>query len=122
MSSKLFKVVFAGAVTAAALLLPVTAAQAAVKYHPCDEPGFDNGGFFGDRFGFPGDRFGFHDDGFGFDHHRRHDTTIIVVVDKNKNKKKHHHHKPAPTGNAAAAGYHKPAATKPAGNGYSNAA
>ena len=51
MSSTLFKTVFAGAVAAGALLLlPVTAAQASVRHHPCDGPGFGTGAFFGDGF------------------------------------------------------------------------
>ena len=41
------KTIFAGAVTAGALLLPATAAQAAVQGYPCDGPGFRGATFFG---------------------------------------------------------------------------
>jgi len=123
MSSTLFKTVFAGAVAAAALLLPVTAAQASVKHHPCDGPGFGNGGFFDDGFrdgGFFGDGFGPWGDDFGFPRpHRSHDTTVIVVVPQGGGHHRHHH-KPASTGgnaNAAGAGYHKPSAAAN-GGGY----
>jgi hypothetical protein len=123
MSSTLFKTVFAGAVSAAALLMPVSAAQAADKCLPCGGAGFGggfDGGFFPDRVGFRNDGlwddgFDAWDDGFGFPapHRRHHDitkvhntTTVIVVTAPQKQK--HHHHKPGNTGNAAGAGYHMP--------------
>ncbi len=132
MSSTLFKAVFAGAVTVGALLLPVTAAQAAPKHLPCDDPGFSDGAFVGDGFGFldagfgdddgfgQDDGFGFPDGGFGFhQHHRQHHyTTIIIVNNTSTNKHKHKHHKPAVSGNATAAGYHKPSATSNGDDGY----
>jgi hypothetical protein len=129
MSSKLFKTVFAGAVAAGALLLmPVTAAQASAKHHPCDGPGFGHGAFFGhDGFrdgGFWDDGFGPWDDDFGFPrHHRHHDTTVIVVTVPQKAQG--HHHKPATTGganaDAAGNGYTKPAATSNGGGYRKNA-
>lgn len=120
MSSKLFKVVFAGAVTVGALLLPVSAAQASVKHHPCNEPGFNDGAFFGDRMGFPFSGIGFPFDGLGSgDHHRRHHHDTVIVVTSHH---KRHHHKPAATGNGAATGYHKPAATGNSNGGYHKSA
>jgi hypothetical protein len=128
MSSTLFKTVFAGAVATGALLLPVSAAQAADKHHPCDGPGFGGHGLFSDDFGFRNDGIGFWNDGFspwdrgiGFRHHpRHHDTTVIVVTVPQKHQK--HHHKPstpaAPTGNAAGAGYSKPGAAAAGNGGY----
>ena len=145
MSSKLFKAVFAGAVTVGVLLLPVTAAQAAPKHHPCNGPGFGDSAFLGDGFGFPDDGFGFADDGFGFsggdfgsgfsggdlgsgfpdgdfgsgDNQTQPNNTTIIIV--NQTHKKKHHHKPAPadapTGSAAGAGYHQPMDTGAGGNG-----
>lgn len=127
MSSTLFKAAVVGAVTAGALFLPMSAAQAATKHHPCDDgPGFSNGAFFGDRAGFFGDDefgdedFGILDAGFPF-HHRHHHDTVIIVTDHHKKKHHKHHHKPAANDNANANsnGYAKPAT---AGNGYSKPA
>jgi hypothetical protein len=136
MSSTLFKVVLAGAVTAGALFLPVTAAQAAADWHhPCNDRGFGDGGFLGDGFGFQNDGFGFGDDslgfpsgGFGFhddsfalhDHHRQHNHTTVIIVTPAPTKA-HKHHKPATTGNATSdggSGYQKPAATRAGSDGY----
>jgi hypothetical protein len=122
MSSKLFKTLFAGAVAAGALLLPGTAAQAAVSHDPCDDgPGFGNGAFFGDRFGFPDDGFGFFGDDHGFHrgfhrHHFRDDRpTVIIVTVHDKTR----HHKHASTGSATGAGHHIPSATSTGSNdGY----
>jgi len=126
MSSKLFKTVFAGAVAAGALLLlPVTAAQASVKHHPCDGPGFGHGVFFGDDGfrdgGLWDDDFGPWDDDFGFPrhHHTVHDTTVIVVTVPQKGHTAHHQ-KPATGGgnaDAAGGGYSKPGAASN-GGGY----
>jgi hypothetical protein len=121
MSSTLFKAVFAGAVTAGALLLPLNAAQAAVKHHPCDEPGVSGNAFFGDGVGFDDDLIGLADEFIGFDddvvdvdryHHRRHHHNTTVVVVKHHHK---HHPKPAATSDGYAKPAVKPAATS---NGY----
>ncbi|GAA0535824.1 hypothetical protein GCM10010172_16390 [Paractinoplanes ferrugineus] len=90
MSSALLKAAFAGAVTAGALFLPATAAQAATNHHPCDGPGFSDAAFFDDDFGIDDDfdfddDFGVDDD-FDFDDEldlpwrHRHDHTTVVVV------------------------------------------
>jgi hypothetical protein len=139
MSSTLFKTLIAGAVAAGALLLPGTAAQAAVNHRPCDGPGFGDGAFFGDRMGFPddgfgsfgdgfgsfGDGFGSVDGGFGFHRHQsRHDrpTVIVVTVNKNHHKKTHHakphHHKPAPDNNTTPADNTTTPSTTAPGAGY----
>jgi hypothetical protein len=127
MSSTLFKAVVAGTVTAGALFLPVTAAQAAEKHHPHNGHGFHgNGHFHGHRgfgfrdHGFRDQGFGFRDQGFGFlgddwgfgdDQPVNDSPTVIIVNVKDKHHTKKHHAKPAPSGNAAAAGY---GATEPA--------
>ncbi|GAA2647339.1 hypothetical protein [Paractinoplanes durhamensis] len=113
------KTILAAAVTAGALLLPASAAQAATGHHPCDGPGFGSGAFFGDTgfgdtdfFDDDEDDFPFFDDDddvpfFGDDTH----TTVVVVQVPAKT----HHHKPKPkpsddaSDNGADAGYDKPA-------------
>ncbi|MCU7722231.1 hypothetical protein ODJ79_00730 [Actinoplanes sp. KI2] len=122
MSSTLLKVAFAGAVSAGALFLPVTAAQAAPKNLPCDGPGFGNAFFGGGGFGggiggpfFGGGDFGgpfyggvggigYPGGGLGlYDTPPVVQTTKVIVVTAPSKK---HHHKPAnhPTGGGSGPG------------------
>jgi hypothetical protein len=119
MSSTLLKVAFAGAVTAGALFLPVTAAEAATKNFPCDGPGFGHGGFFGHGFGhgfgapYFGNRFGFYDSGFGFYDEPPavidNSTVIVVTVPVKNHHKPVKHHRPTGGGSGGGSGdgYHR---------------